>query len=317
VSAGAITSVSVAWASPFDPVSPQAAAIRDLFERTLLLCGAILLLVVCLVAYCVVRFRAGKGREAVQFEGSTRLETAWTIAPILILGGLLTFTAQAMDAADPPIDREPDVTIIGHQWWWEAKYPSGVVTANEIHIPTGKALVFRLEASDVIHDFWVPELGRKMDATPGESRSIWLEADRPGSYAGACAEYCGAQHAWMRILVIADTPERFAEWQHHQLTPAPPPVEAATARGAATFDRMTCASCHVIVGKAGNGRFAPDLTHLASRTTLGAGVLANTPAALGSWLHNPQEIKPGCHMPNAQLTDTQVADLVAYFETLQ
>jgi cytochrome c oxidase subunit 2 len=313
--AGAI--IHATYGSPFDPVSPQATAIRDLFAGTLLLCSAILFLVICLVLYSVIRFRAVDGREAEQFEGSRRLETAWTIAPAVILAGLLVLTADAMDTADPPISREPDVTIIGHQWWWEARYPSGVVTANEIHIPTGKALVVRLESADVIHDFWVPELGRKMDATPGQSRSIWLEADRPGHYAGACAEYCGVQHAWMRTLVVAETPALFAEWQRHQLTPAPPPAEATASRGAATFDSMTCANCHAISGRRSNAAFAPDLTHLASRTTLGAGVVANTPIALASWLRNPQELKAGCHMPNAQLTDAQVGDLVAYFETLQ
>jgi cytochrome c oxidase subunit 2 len=312
------TIASVAWGSPFEPASPQAAAIRDLFVRGLFVCAAIFVLVVGLIAYCIIRFRARSGRNPDLSDRNSRLETAWTIAPILILVWLLVLTTRAMDTADPPISRDPDVTIIGHQWWWEVRYPSGAVTANEIHIPTGKALVVRLEAADVIHDFWVPELGRKMDATPGQPRSIWLEADRPGSYVGTCAEYCGVQHAWMRILVVAETPEQFAEWQSHQLIPAPLPTEAAATRGATTFNAMTCVDCHAISGKrGGNARFAPDLTHVASRTTLGAGVLPNTPADLASWLRNPQQIKAGCHMPDTQLTDAQVADLVAYFETLR
>ena len=315
VRAGAIA--SVACGSPFDPVSPQASAIRDLFTSTLLICGAVFLLVTCLVAYCVVRFRAAGAREPEQIEGHTRLEIAWTIAPILILIWLLVLTVRAMSASDPPIDRAPDVTIIGHQWWWEARYPSGAVTANEIHIPTGKALVVRLESSDVVHDFWVPELGRKMDAIPGRPVSIWLEADRAGDYVGTCAEYCGVQHAWMRILVVAEAPETFAEWERHQLAPAPPPVEVAAVRGAATFNSMTCVKCHAIGAPGEGARFAPDLTHLASRNTLGAGVLPNTPVDLSHWLQDPQGIKEGCHMPDAQLTDAQVADLVAYFETLR
>ena len=305
--------------SPFDPVSPQAEAIRDLFTRTLLICGAIFLLVAGLVAYCVVRFRADGTRKASQTEGHTPLEIAWTIAPVLILVSLLFFTVRAMNASDPPVDREPDVTVIGHQWWWEARYPSGVVTANEIHLPVGKALVVRVESSDVIHDFWVPELGRKIDATPGRPTSIWLEADKAGSYVGTCAEYCGVQHAWMRILVVAEPPEAFAAWERHELAQAPPAVDAAAARGAATFNTMTCVKCHSIrgAGAADDAHFAPDLTHLATRQTLGAGVLPNTPADLTRWLKDPQEIKAGCHMPDAQLTDAQVADLVAYFETLQ
>jgi cytochrome c oxidase subunit II len=303
--------------SAFDPVSPQAIAIRDLFATSLLVCAAILVLVTVLIAYCIVRFRSDGAREPVQVEGHKGLEIAWTTAPILILVWLLVLTARAMSVSDPPVDREPDVTVIGHQWWWEARYPSGVVTANEIHIPTGKALVVRLESFDVIHDFWVPGLGRKMDATPGRPTSIWLEADQPGNYGGTCAEYCGAQHAWMRILVVAETPQEFSDWQHHQLTPAPPATEAAVARGAATFKAMTCVKCHAIGGAGDDARFAPDLTHLATRTTLGAGVLANTPANLAQWLRDPQKIKEGSHMPDTQLTDPQVADLVTYFETLR
>jgi len=321
---GAIT--GIAHGSPFDPASPQAAAIRDLFTSALVLCGAVFLLVACLIAWCALRFRARGDREPVQVEGHTRLEIAWTVAPILLLIWLLSLTVRAMSAADPPIDRDPDVTIIGHQWWWEVRYPSGVVTANEIHIPTGKPLVVRLESADVIHDFWVPELGRKMDVTPGRTGNIWLEADRPGTYSGACAEYCGAQHAWMRILVFAEPPDEFSEWERRQLAPPPRAPEGAPARGEGTFRSMTCAACHAIQtslqgsssgGLGENARFAPDLSHLATRTTLGAGVLPNTPATLAAWLHDPQEIKAGCHMPDAQLTGAQVSDLVAYFETLQ
>ncbi len=312
---GAIT--GVASGSPFDPASPQAGAIRDLFTSALLICGAVFLVVTCLLGYCVVRFRAKDDEEPEQIAGNTRLEIAWTIAPVLIVSWLLALTVRAMGTSDPPIDRDPDVTIIAHQWWWEARYPSGVITANEIHVPVGRPLVVRLESSDVIHDFWVPELGRKLDATPGRTGNIWLEADRPGTYAGACAEYCGAQHAWMRILVVAETAAEFAQWQSHQLAAAPVAIEGSAARGAATFRSMTCVSCHAISGGTENARVAPDLTHIAARTTIGAGALPNTPAALAQWLHNPQEIKPGCHMPDAQLTDAQVSDLVAYLETLR
>jgi len=317
--------MSALAASPFTPHSPQSAAIAELFTNTLLLCGAVFMLVAVLVFYCAYRFRAREGdtREPAQIEGHTRLEIGWTIAPVLILTGLLFLTVRAMAASDPPVDRDPDLTIIGHQWWWEVRYPSGAVTANEIHIPTGKALVFRLESADVVHDFWVPELGRKMDATPGRPTSIWLQADQPGTYVGTCAEYCGMQHAWMRILVVAEEPAKFADWERHELlaASAPSATAASETRGAAVFGSMACINCHAIKGTAGpspeTARFAPDLTHLAERVTLGAGVLANTPADLARWLKNPQAIKTGCHMPDAQLTDAQVADLVAYFETLR
>jgi cytochrome c oxidase subunit 2 len=309
--------MSVTGLSPFDPVSPQAMAIRELFSGALVVCALIFLLVASLLAYCIVNFRAKGPKEPEQIEGNTRLEIAWTIAPILVIFYLLIRTAGAMTASDPPADRAPDVTVIGHQWWWEVRYPSGAITANEVHIPTGKPLVVRIESADVIHDFWVPELGRKIDATPGRPITIWLEADKPGEYSGTCAEYCGVQHAWMRILAVAESPEAFAEWERHQLTPAPPPpTEGAAKRGAATFSSMTCIRCHAIA-PASAARVAPDLTHIASRKTLAAGVLANTPADLTHWLQDPQGVKEGSHMPDAQLTDAQVNDLVAYFETLR
>jgi cytochrome c oxidase subunit 2 len=309
----------IAAGTPFDPSSPQAGAITHLFVVSLLVCGTVFLVVAGLIFYCVVRFRADGVRVPSQIAGHARLEIAWTIVPILILGGLLVLSVRAMAASDPPVDREPDITIVGHQWWWEARYPSGVVTANEIHVPTGKALAFRIESADVIHDFWVPQLGRKIDAIPGRPANIWLQADRSGTYAGACAEYCGVEHAWMRIVVVAETPESFAAWQRHQLAPADPPVTEAATRGAKIFGAMTCVKCHAIAadGSDDRPRFAPDLTHLASRATLGAGVVANTPTDLAAWLNDPHRIKPGCHMPNAQLTDAQIADLVAYFETLR
>ncbi len=312
--------VTLGAANPFTPSSPQAAAIASLFTSTLVICGVIFTIVAVLVAVCAVRFRARGDKEPAQVEGNTRLEIAWTIAPVLVLALLLFLTVGAMNVSDPPVDRDPDVTIVGHQWWWEVKYPSGVVTANEVHIPTGKALVFRLESADVTHDFWVPELGRKMDATPGRPTSIWLEADAPGNYIGTCAEYCGVQHAWMRILVVAEPPKAFAEWERHQLaTASPAKGDEASIRGEALFGSMSCIGCHRIGGVGGGtaARFAPDLTHLATRATLGAGVLENSPENLGAWLKDPQAIKTGCHMPNAQLTNSQVDDLVAYFETLR
>jgi cytochrome c oxidase subunit 2 len=316
VSQGAFASISVS--SPFDPRSPQAAAIAELFTSTLVVCGVIFLIVAGLIAYCVVKFRGGNDdAEPEQIEGNKRLEIAWTLVPVAIVGGLLVLTLRAMNVSDPPIDRDPDITIIGHQWWWEARYPSGVVTANEIHIPTGKSLVVRIESGDVVHDFWVPELGRKIDAIPGRPTSIWMSASQSGTYFGACAEYCGVQHAWMRIMVVAESPEQFAAWEKHEEQPATRISTPEAARGSHVFTSMTCTKCHAIGGTGQTARVAPDLTHIAERKTLGAGILDNNPTELARWLKDPQAIKAGCHMPDTQLTDAEVADLVAYFETLK
>jgi cytochrome c oxidase subunit 2 len=310
--------VSAPVASAFDPHSPQAQAISAIFVQTLVVCTVIGLIVATLVGICVVRFRAGvrKG-EPEQTHGHKGLEIGWTILPILIVVGLFALTARAMAASDPPADREPDVVVIGHQWWWEARYHDGAVTANEIHIPAGKDVLVRIEAEDVIHDFWVPQLGRKMDAIPGHPSSIWIQADRPGTYLGACAEYCGTEHAWMRIVVIAQSQSDFDAWERHERSSAQAPMGGAAARGAGIFDSKTCMKCHAIGGRGEQPRVAPDLTHLAERTTLGAGVIPNDPAHLAQWLRDPQGVKPGSHMPDLNLSDDEVNDLVAYFETLR
>jgi cytochrome c oxidase subunit 2 len=301
------------FGTPFDAHSPETRAIAALFGETLAVCAVILLVVVGLVSFCIVRFRARAGDPMPrQTEGHTRLEIAWTLVPCAIVACLFILTARTMAASDAPPDTSPDLVVIGHQWWWEARYPNGAVTANEIHIPVGKDLVVRIESTDVIHDFWVPELGRKIDATPGHPVSIRIQADAPGLYHGACAEYCGAEHAWMRFEVIADAPADFDAWLARQLTPGSPPTSDSAARGARLFNDRTCVQCHAVRGIGPVARVAPDLTHLTSRGTLGAGVLTNTPDHLALWLKDPQSIKPGCHMPSLRLDDAEVKDLAAY-----
>jgi cytochrome c oxidase subunit 2 len=311
-----------AVASPWGARSPEARAIADLFTQTLGICAVIFVLVAGLVGYCILKYRAKDGAaEPSQTEGHKRLEIGWTLGPLAIVIVLFLLTARTMASTDPPAaaDRPADVTIVGHQWWWEARYPSGAVTANEIHIPVGKAWLVRLEAADVIHDFWVPALARKIDATPGHAVNFWIQADTPGRYGGTCAEYCGAQHAWMRIVVVADAPADFEAWEKGESAVAAAPASDAAARGAALFDSRTCKDCHAIERTAGAARpsVAPDLTHLASRKTLAAGLLENTPESLGRWLKDPQALKPGSHMPSLQLTDGEVSDLVAYFGGLK
>jgi cytochrome c oxidase subunit 2 len=306
--------------STFDPHSPEAVAICTLFGRTLGVCAVIGAVVAGLVVTCILRFRASKRPDVpVQTHGNRSLEIAWTLVPLAIVVGLFVLTAGAMAASDPPGDRAPDIVVVGHQWWWEARYASGAVTANEIHVPVGKDLLVRVESTDVIHDFWVPQLGRKVDAVPGHPYSISMQADAPGTYRGACAEYCGSEHAWMRILVIAQPQAEFDAWDRHQRQPAALPAlpSAEATRGEVDFRGKTCVSCHAIGGERPPAQVAPDLTHLAQRTTLGAGVLANDPEKLALWLHDPQGVKPGSHMPDLHLSEPEVNDLTAYLETLR
>ncbi len=307
-----------AASSPLSPGSPFAASIARLFNFTLVVCAVIGVGVTAAIAYSLVAFRARSGAgEPPQVAGNRVLEIVWTAVPIAIVTVLFIMTLATMAESDPPARGTPDLVVVGHQWWWEAHYPSGVVIANEIHIPTGKPLLVRLESADVIHDFWVPELARKMDAVPGHPNFFWLSADEPGPYGGACAEYCGAQHAWMRLLVYAESPARFDAWQAGQLNLAKAPSSARAARGERLFRDQACGNCHAVHGRDFDGRVAPDLTHLASRTTLGAGATDNNPGELVAWLRDPQSIKPGCHMPDFHLTDAKVDDLAAYLGELR
>jgi cytochrome c oxidase subunit 2 len=307
--------------SIFSPASPQAQSITHLSIFVGIVMVAILILISVLVLYAVVRFRWRPGApEPRQVFGNSRLEKAWTIGPLLTVTVIFIFTIRTMHRSDPSPSpgEKPNLVIIGHQWWWEARYPnSGVVTANEIHIPVGKDWLVLLKSDDVIHDWWVPDLGRKMDAIPGHPNEFWIQSDKPGTFLGTCAEYCGAEHAWMRIRVIAQPEAEFKAWEQHQLEVPAKPTAGAALAGRKLFDSFTCSDCHTVAGTDANADIGPDLTHVASRETLAAGRLINTPENLAKWISDPQAYKPGAHMPDFDFTQSQVKDLVAYLETLK
>lgn len=307
--------------SPFNPVSPQAQAISHLFLLVLLILAGIFVLVTWLVTYNTIRYRWRQGAaEPPQIFGHKTLEIAWTAGPILLLAVIFVLTLRVMSQSDPGTHgHAPDIVLIGHQWWWEVRYPrSGVVTANEIHLPAGRRQLMELRSADVIHDFWVPQLGRKVDMIPGHPNALWLDVTRPGTYLGACAEFCGAGHAWMRLRVTAEAPDQFQNWLRQQAQTPAPPDHSAAEQGRQIYQQFTCGNCHAIRGTPQDQvQFGPDLTHIASRATLAAGVLTNTPSHLAEWLQNPQAVKPACSMPNFQLDSTQVQKLVAYLETLR
>ena len=308
--------------SALDPQSPQARAIYDLGIISTVVFVLIFVIVAGAVFYSVMRFRWREGEpEPHQFAGHKTIELIWTAIPLVIVLLLFALTWRTMSAADPPAPLAADLVVTGHQFWWEARYPgSGAVVANEIHIPIGKPYSVRLEARDVLHEFWVPNLTRKMTTVPGQPNHIWLQADKPGTYLGVCSEFCGTQHAWMRFLIVAEEPEKFEAWQRAQLQPAVAPAatnDAAT-KGLALFQGMNCINCHAVNGvENANARVAPDLTHIASRRQLGAGIMDNTPENLRRWLKDPQEVKPGIFMPNYNFSSEQLDQLVAYFETLR
>ena len=299
--------------SVFNPASPMAVAILRLLYLLAVLGAGVLLVVSAIVVISAVRFR-DRGHPIPEGSERKRAEIFWILGAALLLLVIFVPTVHTMRVVDPPAgDRSPDLLIIGHQFWWEIHYPaSGVVTANEIHIPAGRPLLVRLESADVIHNFWVPQLARKIDATPGHPVLIWLQANTPGVFLGTCGEFCGVEHAWMRIRVAAETPGDFDAWQQAQSrTPAPPNGEDAIA-GERLFERLACANCHATSVAVG-----PDLTHLATRETLAAGVISNTADNLARWLANPGAFKPGSLMPDFHLSERDVRQLVAYLETLR
>src|ERR1700722_17727828 len=222
----------------FSPHSPQTHSIATVFSLVLVIAAVIFLIVAAGVIYSSIRYRSrGVAAEPRQIFGSTKLEVLWTVVPILILTGLFIVTVRAMVLIDAPQDssRPPDLVITGHQWWWEVRYPRGAtatgkIATGDIHIPASRRLLARIESADVIHDFWAPQLARKMDAVPGRWSFIWLEADTPGTYAGECSEFCGAEHAWMRFRVIAELQSNFDAWLERQAQP-PPELTGIAAEG--------------------------------------------------------------------------------------
>ena len=243
-----------------------------------------------------------------------------SIAGLLLLFGATVVTDRAL--AQLPLNDGVHIRLVGHQWWWEATYDDPQAenvfsTANELHVPVGRPVVLTLEADDVIHSFWVPNLHGKKDLIPGRTATFAFRADAPGTYRGQCAEYCGYQHANMALLVIAEPSDRYEQWVTQSRASAPRASDDTTKRGQQVFMQSTCAMCHAITGTNANAKRAPDLTRVASRQTLAAGAIRNDPTALTAWIADPQAIKPGTHMPANALPPSDMEALVAYLETLK
>jgi cytochrome c oxidase subunit II len=302
-----------------NPQSPQARAIFNLGVVTAIVLAFIFAVVVAMVVYALVRFRRREGEgDPEQKAGNVPIEIVWTVIPLAIVTVFFVLAARTMGTSDPAPPPNPDLIVIGHQWWWEARYTkSGVITANEIHIPVGKPIALKLDSADVLHEFWVPELARKMTTVPGHPNHMWLQADKAGTYLGVCSEFCGTQHAWMHFLIVAEPQEHFDAWESAQLTPAAPPVTEDAKKGLALFEQMSCVNCHAINGTIASASVGPNLTHFASRRQLGAGIVTNTPENLRRWLTDPQRVKPGAKMPDFKFTKEQVTDLADYIETLK
>jgi cytochrome c oxidase subunit 2 len=312
--------------SIFDSRSTPANSIRHLSFFVLGVTGLIFLVVFSLLSYVVVKFRSratDTEREPAQVYGSTQIELAWTIIPILIVVVLFLATARVIHAIqDAPKPAEAvEVTAIGHQFWWEFRYPGlGVVTANELHVPVSDPshptpTFLKLLSADTDHSFWIPQLAGKTDLIPNHPNETWLDPHEPGLFFGQCAQYCGTQHAKMLLRVYVDSPEGFKVWVRGQQPKANEEVKETAGRR--VFESTACLNCHAINGTNGTGRFGPDLTHLMSRHTIASGAAENNPQNLRLWIQNPDSIKPGSLMPAMKLSDAELDALVRYLETLQ
>ena len=307
--------------SIFAPASTPAHDISGLSLFTLAITGGIFVVVAGLLTFAIIRFRGRHDddrSEPPQIYGSMQVELAWTVVPVLIVVVLFLATARIIfavqDAPKPP--DALDVTVVGHQFWWEYRYPKlGIVTANELHVPVERATYLHLVSADVMHSFWVPQLNGKTDLIPNHPNEMWIQPRQTGLFLGQCAQFCGPEHAKMLIRVYVDTPEEFEAWVKHQQQPAVD--DAAVAQGRHLFETQACTNCHAVNGTSAEGTFGPDLTHLASRDTIASGAVKNNPQDLHEWIKDPDHFKRGVLMPPMQLSDAQIDQVVAYLDTLK
>jgi cytochrome c oxidase subunit 2 len=327
----AAITLSALSAGPTNIFAPAGTPAGSIFSLSMLVLGitaAIFLVVGGILLYVLIRYRSrapigASEQEPPQIYGSNQIELSWTVIPILIVVMLFLATTRVIYTTEHA--RRPgsaiDVTVIGHQYWWEYRYPAlGVVTANELHVPVGDAkhpvpTYLTMSSADTDHSFWVPRLAGKMDVIPNKVNSMWIDPQAPGLFVGQCAQYCGVQHAKMLIRVYADTPEQFAAWIAHQQQPAV--QDPAVAEGRDVFLHNACISCHTIRGTIATGRFGPDLTHVASRDTIASGSVPNTPANLREFIDNPANFKPGALMPPMHLNSHDLDAVTAYLATLK
>lgn len=288
----------------FHTHGPDAAHELHLFWLMFTLGSVIYMVVMTLLVVALFRRRAEGKDNAFIIGGGV-------VVPTIVLAVLAVATVRTTNRVSAAPTNPLKVEVTGYQYWWKVDYGRGAVTANEIHVPVGRSVEIGLLSKDVIHSLWVPELAGKVDLIPGQRNVMHLRADKAGTYRGQCAEFCGLQHAHMAFLVIADEPPQFERWVQDQAAPA------ADAAGQAEFERQSCAGCHTIRGTSAQGDLGPDLTHLMSRTTLGAVTVKNTHDNLAAWVANAQSMKQGALMPPIPMNGVELDDLIAYLETLR
>jgi cytochrome c oxidase subunit 2 len=307
------------------PAGPQADRIGRLWWVIFWITVAVYVVVIAVLAWALARRRRAAD-DAADDPGSqhalTRAVSAGVVVTVLALVGVLTASARTGHSlASRARQNALSIRVVGHQWWWEVDYedssPSQTfTTANEIHVPVGQPVRLTLTSSDVIHSFWVPTVNGKRDLFPGRLTELMIEVDRPGTYEGRCAEFCGLQHAHMALLLVAEPLDRFDEWRKSQRRPAPEPSNPEAIHGREVFLAGPCVLCHQVRGTEAGGTVGPDLTHVGSRMTLAAGTIPNSRGHLAGWILDPQQIKPGNKMPANSLDPSDLQALVSYLQGL-
>lgn len=313
-----------------NPVGPASARIEHTFALIFFLTAIVYIIVMLVLVVGTMRKRDSikimpppqpTTPESDRF--ATRAVGGAMIVTILLLFIMLISsfrTSRALGSMNT--DQALTIDVYGHQWWWEVWYPSDeayktVITANEIHVPVGMPIRIHATSRDVIHSFWAPNVQGKRDLLPGYMNDLMMQVDQPGRWRGQCAEYCGEQHAHMSFYIVAEPKEQFIGWLQSQLQESVAANNPQTIHGQQVFLTHACVMCHTIRGTTANATVGPDLTHLASRSTIAAGTLPNTIGNVGGWILNPQSVKPGCRMPPNELTGPDLQDLLAYLETLR
>ncbi|MFN8532415.1 MAG: cytochrome c oxidase subunit II [Dehalococcoidia bacterium] len=304
----------------FDAKSDFTVMIADLFWQIIWWAIGVFIVVEAALLYAIYRYRRRPGQGLPpQTHGNSRLEMAWTIAPALVLASIAVPTVQGIFRTYE-VPTGPDVVnieVIGHQYWWEYRYPdNNVITASELHVPAGRTVVLHIRSADVIHSYWVPKLAAKRDAIPGHTNTLWFKTDAIGVYDGQCAEFCSLQHANMRLKVFVQDQATFNQWLQANARPAVQPT-GDVQQGSQLVLQGTCAGCHTIDGTNARGQTGPNLSHFGSRTTIAGGMLANTPENLDHWLEDPQAIKPGSLMSAKVPNPQERQAIIAYLQSLK
>ncbi len=316
--------------TPLDPAGPQALHIEQTLFLIFWITSAVTVVVLTVLAFGVLRQHA-KGEIPPHFEVAPQTErrTSWIVGGaigvtvillfVMMISSFVTSHRTAALANSPALK----INVYGHEWWWEIEYPNEeqpyriIRTANEIHVPAGAIIDIHGTSRDVIHSFWAPNIHGKKDLLPGYWNDLTLEVDKPGTWRGQCAEFCGLQHAHMAFHIVAQSRADFDNWYTSQLKPATEPQTPQAIHGREVFLSHPCIMCHTIRGTTANSTVGPDLTHIASRSMIAAGTLVNNTGNLASWIANAQSIKPGCRMPPNPMPSSDLNDLVAYLESLR